>query len=83
MSAIAVLFVLVIGAGVGFLIGRAKQRPLLGLLLGLILNWLGWIVMAFVPRRGRLTAETESAYRAPPTFLPPPPTSPPPPPPPP
>ena len=36
---------------VGFLIGRTKGRPILGAVLGLFFNVIGWIIIAVVPRR--------------------------------
>jgi hypothetical protein len=40
----------VIGAVVGTVIGHAKGRPGLGFVLGLLLGWIGWIIVALVPR---------------------------------
>jgi len=37
---------LAIQSGVGLLIGRARGRPLLGWILGLLLGPIGWITMA-------------------------------------
>lgn len=40
------------GAAGGLVIGVRKRRPVLGFILGLALSWIGWIVIALVPRRG-------------------------------
>lgn len=42
---------LVVGGIVGLLIGNAKNRPLVGLLLGAILGCIGWIIIAVLPRK--------------------------------
>lgn len=46
-----VLIGIVIGGGVGALIGNAKNRMGLGLILGAILGCIGWIIIAVIPRK--------------------------------
>jgi hypothetical protein len=61
-----VLFLLigaVIGAGVGYAIGRAKERPGLGLVLGLFLGWIGWIIIAVIPRRSASMTRAQKPSR--------------------
>jgi hypothetical protein len=36
---------------IGYLIGRTKGRPVLGAVLGLCFNVVGWVVIAAIPRR--------------------------------
>jgi hypothetical protein len=47
------LLALIIGTGVGWLIGRAKRRPVLGLVLGFLLSWIGWIIVACIPAKAQ------------------------------
>jgi len=42
-------FSAVLGGGVGFAIGRTRNRESLGLLLGLLLGPLGWLIIAVMP----------------------------------
>ena len=53
-----------IGAAIGFLIGNRKQRPVLGLCLGLFLGFIGWIIIAIVPRKsGGGSVATSTSYQ--------------------
>jgi hypothetical protein len=45
------LIIVLVGGGIGAAIGYAKGRPLLGFFLGLLLSWIGWIIVAVLPRR--------------------------------
>lgn len=47
--AVLALF-LIAGPLVGYLIGRRKGHPVLGAVLGFFLHFIGWIVIALVPR---------------------------------
>lgn len=47
----ASLFWIIVGALVGFLIGRSKDRPVLGFFFGLILGCIGWIIMLIIPAK--------------------------------
>jgi hypothetical protein len=40
-----------IGAGVGLIIGLTKNNPVAGVLWGVFLGPIGWIIMALFPRR--------------------------------
>lgn len=57
-DAFIVLFVLVIGPLVGWVIGRNKGRAAEGLILGFFLSWIGWIITAML----RPTARAEARY---------------------
>ena len=35
----------------GYIFGRERGRPVVGVLLGAWLCWLGWVVLAFIPAR--------------------------------
>ncbi|MEK7866529.1 MAG: hypothetical protein AAB434_07575 [Planctomycetota bacterium] len=41
-----------IGAGVGYLIGKGKNREVLGAVLGAFLGCIGWIIVALLPKAG-------------------------------
>ena len=45
------LFWVIVGCLVGYLIGRSKNRPLVGFLLGFFLGCIGWIIMLFIPKK--------------------------------
>ncbi len=53
MTGVELLIVLIaiVGPAVGYLIGRTKGRPAFGAGLGLILNVVGWAIVAVVPAR--------------------------------
>jgi uncharacterized membrane protein YfcA len=40
---------IIIGAAIGFAIGQHKGRPALGLILGALLGFIGWIIVAVIP----------------------------------
>ena len=44
---------LIIGGLVGLLIGRSKDRGLLGLILGALLGCIGWVIIAIIPAKDR------------------------------
>lgn len=49
---VAVLIVMfMIGGGFGLAIGAMRGRPVLGFVLGCLLTWIGWIVVAALPRK--------------------------------
>ncbi len=41
----------VIGALVGYWLGGRKGRPVLGLILGALLTFIGWIIMLIIPEK--------------------------------
>jgi hypothetical protein len=43
--------VLIIGAIVGLFIGERRGRPLAGAVLGAVLGFIGWIIIALIPPR--------------------------------
>jgi hypothetical protein len=49
----ALILAWIISAGGGFLIGKIKGRPGLGLALGLFLGFLGWILITIIPGESR------------------------------
>lgn len=59
-----------ISAAIGFAIGNHKGRPALGLILGALLGFIGWIIVAVTPptqakqieRAQRMMAIQEAAY---------------------
>jgi Short C-terminal domain len=55
---------LAIGAGVGLLIGRSKERPAAGFWLGLLLGWIGWIIIALMSRTPEAEARRHIAVAA-------------------
>jgi hypothetical protein len=57
---IILVFVVILVAGpvVGYLIGNPKGLGLVGILLGFFLSWIGWIIVAVMPR----TAEAEARH---------------------
>ncbi|NLV57124.1 MAG: hypothetical protein GXY13_16110, partial [Acidimicrobiales bacterium] len=63
------LFSIAFGGLVGFLIGRSKGRPVLGLILGALLGCFGWVIVALIPakRNTHATAAQFAGYRPPPT----------------
>ena len=46
---VAILIWGVVFGGVGYLIGRAKGRPVGGYFLGLVFGFVGWIIVALLP----------------------------------
>ncbi len=50
------IFWVIVGGIVGYLIGSSKNRPVLGLILGIFLGCIGWIIMLFVPTKQLTTA---------------------------
>ncbi len=38
---------------VGYRLGQDRGSPILGLVLGLLLSWLGVLIVALLPRKGR------------------------------
>jgi hypothetical protein len=58
---------------IGCLIGRTRGRPILGLILGALFTWIGWIIIAVIPRRrvGPLYPYGERVSGYPPGVTPP------------
>ena len=48
---IVLLFFIVVGPVVGYLIGNSKGRGVLGAVLGFFLGFIGWIIIAVVPAK--------------------------------
>ncbi len=44
-----IVFPMLIGGAIGYLIGKRKNQQVLGLVLGAFLGCIGWIIVAFLP----------------------------------
>lgn len=45
------IMLVIVGAVFGYLIGSIKERPILGLVLGLFLSWIGLLVIGLMPHK--------------------------------
>jgi hypothetical protein len=49
-----ILIKMVIGGGVGYLIGRSKDRPWAGFWWGTCIGWIGWLITGCLRKREAL-----------------------------
>ncbi len=47
---LSLAFQFVLGGSIGFVIGKAKNRVALGVVLGALFGCIGWIILAVVPK---------------------------------
>jgi hypothetical protein len=49
--AVVILFKMLIGGGIGYIIGRSKNRQWAGFWWGTAIGWIGWIITACMHKR--------------------------------
>src|SRR4051794_23588261 len=50
-TVVVLIVIFMIGGGFGLAIGAIRGRPVLGFILGCLLTWIVWIVVAALPRK--------------------------------